>query len=192
MPIDPSALSTEEYRALRATIRERGTMRLVVATITFVAWAALALGWSSVPAFGLFPLLVLAGGFEVVFAAHVGVERIGRYLQVHYEPADGLPRWEHAAMEIGSRAGAGSRIDPLFAGVFIVATLLNLIPLALVTGDEGPLLPGGVPLELAVFGSLHLLFIARVLQARRFAAGQRERDLQLFQGSGTGGIERRQ
>lgn len=183
MPIDPSALSLEEYRALRATIRERGTMRLVVGAITFVAWAALALGWSSIPAFGLFPLLVLVAGFEVVFATHVGVERIGRYLQVHYEAADGLPAWEHRAMEIGGRAGAGSGIDPLFSSVFIIATLLNLIPVGLMSADEGPLLAGRVPLELAIFGMLHLVFIARVFQARRFAAGQRARDLELFKGS---------
>ena len=87
-------------------------------------------------------------------------------------------------MEIGGRAGAGSGIDPLFSGVFIVATLLNLIPLALVTEGEGPMLPGGVPLELAVFGLLHVLFITRVLRARAFAAGQRARDLQLFRDAG--------
>jgi hypothetical protein len=183
MPIDPSGLSVEEYRALRATIRERGTMRLVVTVITFVAWAALALEWSSVPVFGLFPLLVLVAGFEVVFATHVGVERIGRYLQVHYETADGLPGWEHRAMEVGARAGAGSGIDPLFSSVFVIATLLNLIPVGLMSAGEGPMLAGSVPLELAVFGMLHLVFIGRVFQARRFAAGQRARDLELFKGS---------
>ena len=189
MPTDPAALSTEEYRALRATIRERGTMRLVVAAITFMAWAALALAvaaWSSVSALGLLPLLVLVAGFEVVFAAHVGVERIGRYLQVNYEAPDGPPRWERLAMDMGGRAGAGSGIDPLFAGIFIVATLVNLIPVGLLTAAEGPTLPGNVPLEIGVYGLLHLLFIGRVLQARRFAAGQRQRDLALFKGSDTG------
>jgi hypothetical protein len=86
-------------------------------------------------------------------------------------------------MKIGGRAGAGSGIDPIFSAVFIIATLLNLIPLGLLTVDEGPRLPGGVPLELAIFGMLHLVFIARVLKARRFAAGQRERDLALFKES---------
>ncbi len=180
MPTDPVALSLEEYRALRATIRERGTMRLVVAAITFVAWAALALGWSSAPVFALFPLLVLAAGFEVIFATHVGVERIGRYIQVFYEASDGLPRWEHTAMEIGGRAAAGSGIDPLFSGVFIIATFLNLIPIGLATVDEGPRLLGGVSLELVVFGLLHLAFIGRVLIAKRYADGQRAKDLDLF------------
>ena len=81
MATDPTPLAVEEYRALRATIRERGTMRLVVALITFVAWAAGALAvvsWGSVSALALLPLLVLVAGFEVVFATHVGVERIGR------------------------------------------------------------------------------------------------------------------
>ena len=35
----PSPLSIEEYRALRATIRERGTARWIVIALTFVAWA---------------------------------------------------------------------------------------------------------------------------------------------------------
>ena len=129
MTIDPSALSVEEYRALRATIRERGTMRLVVTVITFVAWARHG-RWDGrrVPVFGLVPLLVLVAGFEMVFATHVGVERIGRYLQVRYESADGLPAWEHRRDGDRGRAGAGSGIDPLFASVFVIATLLNLIP----------------------------------------------------------------
>ena len=51
------------------------------------------------------------------------------------------------------------------------------------SAGEGPMLAGSVPLELAVFGMLHLVFIGRIFQARRFAAGQRARDLELFKGS---------
>src|SRR6185436_856611 len=98
---DPSQLAVEEYRALRATIRERGTIRLIVTVLTFVAWSALAVSvqalFATLPVMTLFPLMMLAIGFEVVFAAHVGVERIGRYLYVHHESADSRtsPCWEH-------------------------------------------------------------------------------------------------
>lgn len=183
----PSTLAAEEYRALRATIRERGSLRLVVAGITFVAWATFAFAvsvWASVSALTLLPLLVLVTGFEVVFATHVGIERIGRYLQVRYEE-DGteLPAWEHAIMAVGPRASSGSGLDSLFAPLFVLATLLNLVPVALLSVTEGFTLPGGVPLELAIYGMLHLLFVWRIFLARRFAAAQRARDLELFKQS---------
>src|SRR5262245_24708088 len=95
-------LAVEEYRALRATIRERGTARLVVTTITFVSWAGLVTATCALnlPAvLGLVPLLVLTAGFEAGFAMHVGVERVGRFIQVRYEGDAGLPAWEHAAMK---------------------------------------------------------------------------------------------
>jgi len=72
----------EEYRALRDTIRERGTTRAWLLLATFVAWAALAIATASLaalPVATLLPLLVLAVGFETGFALHTGVERIARY-----------------------------------------------------------------------------------------------------------------
>jgi len=185
MTPDSSGLSLEEYRALRATIRERGTLRLIVTTITFVSWAAMAITFDAlavVPALGLIPLLVLVAGFEVIFAAHLAVERVGRYLQARYESADGLPAWEHVVMRLGQSGGAQGGIDPLFAGVFTAATLLNLVPIALLATDVGPEL-GGFPLELAVYGLIHLTFVGRLVAARRFASTQRQRDLELFQQS---------
>ena len=64
----------EEYRALRATIRQRGSIRLIIASLTFSAWAAAILivtALSTIPLVGLVPLIVLAAGFEIVFALHV-------------------------------------------------------------------------------------------------------------------------
>jgi hypothetical protein len=189
MATEPSPLALEEYRALRATIRERGTIRLIVATITFVAWAAGALAvaaWASVAALALIPLLILAAGFEVVFAAHVGVERVGRYLQTHFEtPGAAPPQWERLAMELGPQAGAGSGIDPLFSILFVLAALLNMLPAALLSLAGGPELPGGLSLELLVYGMLHAFFIGRVFRARRFAARQRLREFQLFRDAGS-------
>lgn len=182
MPND-SDLRGEEYRALRATIRERGSVRLIVSLITFVSWAALVfvvLATTVVPVLGLIPLLVLAAGFEVVFAAHVGVERIGRYLQARYESPEGLPAWEQTAMRLGQAGLPGGGIDPLFSALFTAAGLMNLVPIALLSSAGGPAV-AGVPLELLVYAILHFLFVARVVAARRFAATQRVRELPLFE-----------
>src|SRR5580765_7985942 len=90
----------EEYTALRATIRERGTARVCLFTAGIVAWAALTVATAalaSTPVATLLPLLVLASVFEAVFALHVGVERVGRYLQVFHE-IDDAASWEQTAM----------------------------------------------------------------------------------------------
>jgi hypothetical protein len=78
----------EEYRALRATIRERGTARVWVFVAGMAAWGALTVATAtlaSTPLAVLLPLLVLTAAFEAVVSLHVGVERIGRYIQVFYE-----------------------------------------------------------------------------------------------------------
>jgi hypothetical protein len=67
MSFDRSSLRVEEYRALRATVRERGTTRLIVSAITFVSWATLAVvvyAVSAIPLIAVFPLFVLVAGFE--------------------------------------------------------------------------------------------------------------------------------
>jgi hypothetical protein len=183
---DTSPLAVEEYRALRATIRERGTIRLIVTVLTFVAWSALAVAVQALfalPVMTLVPLMMLAIGFEVVFAAHVGVERIGRYLYVHHESADGRasPCWEHAISQMGPRANSGSGLDPLFAVGFITAAILNLVPALIVTTYVAGARPGGIVLWSVLFTLAHALFIARVFGAKRFAVRQRPLDTELFQ-----------
>src|SRR5438105_3569009 len=101
----------EEYRALRSTISARSGMRVCVFVTGLAVWAALAIAVAatgSLPAATLIPLVVLAGVFEAVFALHVGVERIGRYLQVFCDD-----RWEKTAMALGAPL-AGTGVDPLF------------------------------------------------------------------------------
>src|SRR5687768_11340035 len=91
-----------EFEALRATIRERGTVRLCAVLLGLGLWAALlvAVRVSRLDGFvTLTPLLVLAAAFEVSFFVHTGVERVGRYLQVFYEEAAGSRGWETIAME---------------------------------------------------------------------------------------------
>ncbi len=162
----------EEYKALRATIRERGSARVWIFVVGLLGWAALAVATAAlatIPIATLLPLLVLAGIFDAVYALHTGVERIGRYLQVFFEHED--RGWEHMAMAFG-RAFPGGGLDPLFTPIFLGATILNFIPV---------LLAEPAPIELVVTGALHLAFITRMFVARRHAGGQRTRDLERFE-----------
>jgi hypothetical protein len=160
---------TEEYRALRATIRVRGTARVWVFFVGLSTWAALMIATAalaSVPVSALVPLLILAAAFEAVFALHVGAERIGRYLQAFHDD-----RWELTSMAFGPPlAGTGS--DPLFVVLFASATLMNFVPV---------LVLGALPIELWTIGAAHLVFLARLVVARRAAPRQRAADLARFQ-----------
>jgi hypothetical protein len=168
-----TARDLEEYRALRDTIRERGTTRMWVALAGMSVWATLSvvlIATAASPAATLVPLMVLAGTFEVIVALHTGVERVGRYLQVFYEEEDEIRGWEHTTMAYGQRFAAGGG-DPLFAPVIAVAVVLNFVVLVML---------GAVAVEYVVIGAAHLLFVARLVQARNGAAGQRARDLERF------------
>jgi hypothetical protein len=166
----------EEYKALRDTIRERGTARVWIVVVGLALWGGLVLTTAatmSVPVATLLPLLVLAAVFEAVYALYTGVERIGRYLQVFHEAGDdgSSARWEHTAMVFG-RGAAKRGSDPLFGTIFGLAALCNFIP---------AILAGAVPVEWTVIGALHLLFVGHVGFAKRRAAGQRTADLERFE-----------
>src|SRR5262245_14681208 len=93
----------EEYRALRDTIRERGSLRVILFVVTMIAWAAATIATAALaalPVATLLPLLLLAAGFDAIFAIYTGVERVGRYLQVFYDN-DGAREWERTAMMYG-------------------------------------------------------------------------------------------
>ena len=162
-------LREREYEALRATIRERGTARVVVASAALAVWAALVVAIAAavpIPAAALVPLVVLAAAFEAVYGLHTGVERVGRYLQVFHGDM-----WEETAMAYGQRFPAGGP-DPLFGPVFWLAAVVNLLPLLLASTT----LAEAVPIGLA-----HVAFMGRVLTARRQAARQRAVDRDRFQ-----------
>lgn len=173
----------EEYSALRATIRERGTARVWIVVVGLTGWAALSLAAAVTgvaPALTLVPLVLLAATFEAVFSLHIGVERIGRYLQVFHEgrpedaPAPGHAArtgWEGIAMTFGPPL-RGTRTDPLFTVCFAIAAVLNFTP---------TLLAGPVPVEAIVIGAAHLVFIARLAVARRASTTQRAADLARFE-----------
>jgi hypothetical protein len=158
-----------EFEALRATIRERGTARMLLLPVALGIWAAVAIGTTAavaLPIVALVPLVVLAAGFEAIYALHVNVERIGRYIQVFHEDDGG---WEHVAMAFGQRfPGRGS--DALFSGLFLIATALNFLPIAL----------GGTTPEMVVAGLLHLLLAVHIGTARSRATRQRQQDLDRF------------
>jgi hypothetical protein len=164
-----SDLRQIEYAAIRATIRERGTARLVLAPLIFIAWGAGAI--TTTAAIGialatLVPLMVLAAGFEAIFALHTNVERIGRYLQVYHEDGEG---WEHVAMDFG-RLFPGAGPDPLYSRLFVIATSINYLPAAL----------GGTPIEAGILAVLHFGLLLRIRVARQAAAVQRAADLERF------------
>jgi hypothetical protein len=163
----------EEYSALRATIRERGTTRAWIALAGFASWTFATLATAALaapPLATLIPLLLLAAAFEIVFALHVGVERVGRYIQVFFEDETTDPGWESRIMGFAAGPKMGGS-DPLFAVYFWIAGLFNLLP---------ALLAGPLPVEWTVIGAGHLLFIFRIVTARQYAAGQRARDLERF------------
>lgn len=167
------SLRTAEFTALRAAISARGTARIVIAATSIGIWAALTAGlvlFSDLPLAVLIPLAILVGGFEAVHALHVGVERIGRYLQVYYEEGPDAPQWETAAMAVGP-ALPGGGVDPLFSALFIGAAVLNL-------AAAFPVAP--IWQELAFLGACHAGLVVRIVRARIAAARQRTAELDRF------------
>jgi len=178
---DPVGL--EEYRALRATIRERGSLRFLVTSITFSAWAAVLTTLCAVtvvPTFLLVPLVMLAAGFELNLAIHVGVERVGRYLQVKYERnPQSAAGWEHAVMKLEVPSGG---VDALFLVVFLAALALNfVVALWLAVAVTGPDEIGAIRTETLIVAVLHAIVAARWLQAAKYARSQRARELPAFE-----------
>jgi len=159
----------EEYRALRATIRERGTTRVWTFVAGILAWSVSVIATlflQAPPAALLVPLLALAATFEGVLALHVGVERIGRYLFVFHDDD-----WERAAGAFGKPAGSIA-VDPLFTAVFLLAALLTLMPLVAV--------PGLRTEELAGLGLAEAAFFVRVVAAKLGCRRQRRVDTERF------------
>lgn len=165
------AIRLVEFRALRDTIRERGTTRVVLVTVACVAWASLAAAIvlvAPVALLLLLPLVVLSAGFEVNFSMHLGIERIGRYLQVAFEEPGG--GWETASLEFARRFSIKS-VDPLFFWVFVAAVSGNFLCV---------LLTNAVTMDLAVVTLVHVGVLLRFVLARRTAAGLRADDLARF------------
>jgi hypothetical protein len=174
--MDP--LSVAEYRALRATIQARGGLRLTLSVVGLAAWAAILVAllvWLPNPIAGSIPLILLVVTFEVNRIFHLGIERIGRYLQVFYEnrgdAVRDTPAWETTAMRWGpSLPGAGGH--PLLLPIFLFATLINFLAV---------ILPGPVPLELGVMAVPHLVFVGWMVWADWSMRRQRLQETKRFQ-----------
>ena len=166
------SLTEIEFRVLRETIAFRGTVRMALLPLTILGWAVTGavLLPARLPIAAVFSLAILVAGFEALHALHVGVERIGRYLQVYFERDPNGPRWESTAMRLGPGLPGGG-VDPLFTVVVVAATLANLV-LAIV--------PEPTRADLIVLLSLHIAFIVRIVRARGAAARQRAVDLEMF------------
>ena len=170
-----------EYRALRETIATRGSLRPVVVLTGVGLWAlllVLVLVWLPYPVAAIIPLLVLLTTFEVARPLHFGVERIGRYLQVFYEedgqpnrPLAETPSWERTAMRLSAIPGTGGH--PLFVPVFLLATIVNTLPVVLAQ-------PPATPIELAALGVPHLSLMVWLLIADRAMRTQRAAELVQF------------
>jgi hypothetical protein len=169
-----SDLRQAEYEALRATIRERGTMRMGAVIAGFIGWGALAALplITNLGAGALVPLLVLFATFEVNFFVHTGVERVGRYIQVFYEEATDSRGWETVAMSYGLKHPAGG-LDPLFAAVFAACAVVNFTT-ALATTTH----PAWIAFSLIA----HIVFCYRIVTARETSTAQRALDLDRFRG----------
>lgn len=174
-------LAEHEFAVLRHTIRSRGTARPVVALAGVSAWAAVlvaVLAWLPNPLASVVPLVVLLMTFEALRALHVGVERIGRYIQVFFEENAGgsapttAPAWEHTAMRFGpALPGAGGH--PYFLPVFLVAAAVNFLAV---------LFPGPVVVELAALAVPHAAFVGWMVWCDRGMRKQRMAELARFRG----------
>ena len=167
-----------EFEALRATIRSRGQARVLAFLAGLGLWALALigiLGWVQNPIAAVIPLLLLVTTFEAVRTLHLGVERIGRYLQVFFEEsaAEGAtapPSWERTAMAFGpSLPGAGGH--PLFLPVFLLATVVNLIAV---------MLPGPLLLEIYTLLVPHIAFLLWMIYCDRGMRKQRATELARF------------
>src|SRR4030095_550629 len=107
------SLKDAEFRVLRETIASRGTVRHALLPAPILGWAPAAgvfVAVSEVATANLMALGVLVAGFEAIHGLHVGVERIGRYLQVFYEHDGDGPLWESTGVRLGAGPpGAGWR-----------------------------------------------------------------------------------
>lgn len=158
----------EEYSALRATIRERGTTRVYIFALGLAAWAALlltAFALALPPVTALVPLLVLTASYEAVRSLHVGVERLGRYLLVFHGD-----QWERAAGSF-ARPGGAMSADALFTVPYLLAAILSILPLMTTTP---------IAQEWIVVVTGQAAFVARVLTTRAAAARQRDVDTARF------------
>ena len=165
-----------EYLVLRRTIAQRGALRPILLVAGTGIWAATltaVLVWLPYPVAAAIPLVIIAATFEAIRPLHFGAERIGRSLQVFYEeagepgrPLRDTPSWERVAMSFGKVPGVGGH--PLFVPIFFLVTTVNFLAV---------IIPGPVPMEMAVMAVPHVAMLAWLAAAHRAMKSQREIEL---------------
>ena len=174
-----NGLASQEFDALRQTIRSRGTARPIMFLVGLATWATTLLAILLLlqnPIASVVPLLVLLATFETVRSLHLGVERIGRYVQVFFEEGVSnqapvaAPAWEHTAMIFGPGA-PGAGVHPFFQPVFMLATLANLLAV---------LLPAPLLVEMATLLVPHVAFLVWIIHCNRRMRQQRAAELARF------------
>ena len=180
MSID--AIQLEEFRALRAAIRERTSARLLFLAIAWVGWASLAtaimLVLPAVPLLVL-PLVVLLAAFEVNLAIVRGAEHIAAYLRLAFEERRAVPGWETASADLARRYPK-SDADPAFFWPFVAVLGANYLCVVLAVGEtaDPAIHVREDSLDLALVTALHAAVLVRFVLGRRWLVGGRERELQ--------------
>jgi hypothetical protein len=168
MSID--AIQLEEFRALRATIRDRAIARVILLAISWVGWAAIAtaimLVLPATPLLAL-PLVVVLAAFEVNLGTVRAAEGIADYLRVVFEERRAVPGWETASAALAR--GRPAAADPLFFWIFVAVLCANYLCVVVAVGETAD--PSARvredSLDLAVATVLHAAVLLRFVLARR-------------------------
>ena len=169
MTID--AVQLEEFRALRASVRERAIARVLLLAMTWLGWAALATAIMLVvpaPLLLTVPLVVLLAAFEVNLGTVRAAERVSNYLRVVFEERRGVSGWETASADLAGQYPS-SVGDPLFMWVFVAVLCANYlcVVIAIPETTDPTARSREDSLDLAVVTTLHLALVLRFVLARR-------------------------
>jgi hypothetical protein len=174
------AIQLEEFRALRASVRERAIARVLLLAMTWLGWAALATAIMLVvpaPLLLTVPLVVLLAAFEVNLATVRAAERVSHYLRVVFEERRAVSGWETASADLASRY-PGSVGDPLFLWVFVAVLCANYVCVVIAIPETAdPARAREDSLDLALVTALHLALVLRFVLARRALRAGRTREL---------------
>jgi hypothetical protein len=180
MTID--AIQLEEFRALRASVRERAIARVLLLAMTWLGWAALATAIMLVvpaPLLLTVPLVVLLAAFEVNLGTVRSAERVSNYLRVVFEERRAVPGWETASADLARRYPASAG-DPLFLWVFVAVLSANYVCVVIAIPEtvDPTARAREDSLDLALVTALHLSLVLRFVLARRSLHTGRARDLE--------------
>jgi hypothetical protein len=176
------AIQLEEFRALRAVIRERAIARVLVLTMAWVGWAALATAIMLVvpsPLLLTVPLVVLLAAFEVNLGIVRAADRVGNYLRVVFEERRGVSGWETVSADMATHYPATAG-DPVFFWVFVAVLCANYVcVLIAIPETTDPLARSREDsLDLALITALHIAVLLRFVLARRALRSGRAGDIE--------------